>query len=274
MKFIHGESGMRLLGVTCGLLLFALAECGRANPTAPSVVQGTVVFSGTIPGGSGGANTAINWGAFSISVGELTRFVQSSGASAVLNRVAGPQGQTILGVLQSGGQVRLINRNGVVLSPSGQIDLQARVVNSLALSGKGFVSSAQLFRPDQMTIGPSGFTTAAAAADSRIYMAGDLRHVTSSVDGVVTLAAGHSIELVDPVTPGLRVQISAPADAPRDLGRIVSEVGSAGIYAGLTREGAKFDASHVALGTDGSLRLQAGQPAMLQSQPQMLVATQ
>ena len=59
-------------------------------------------------------NAIINWQSFSIGANEITRFVQGSASSAVLNRVAGPDPSSILGALQSNGRVFLINPSEVL----------------------------------------------------------------------------------------------------------------------------------------------------------------
>ncbi len=74
----------------------ALATCfsgsiALANPVNPTVVNGTATFAtaGNILNITNSHNAIINWGSFSIGVNELTRFLQQSSASAVLNRVIG-----------------------------------------------------------------------------------------------------------------------------------------------------------------------------------------
>jgi hypothetical protein len=57
--------------------------------------------------------------------------------------------------------------------------------------------------------------------------------------GAVMLAAGQSVELVDPSAPDLRVHVAAPADKALDIGAIINDSKSAGIFAGLAgRHGA------------------------------------
>ena len=53
--------------------------------------------------------TIINWQGFSIRADEVTRFVQSGVASAVLNRVTGTEHSQLLGQLLANGRVFLIN---------------------------------------------------------------------------------------------------------------------------------------------------------------------
>lgn len=251
------SSPLAILHAVATALLCALAGFGHANPTAPTVVHGSATFSntGNILNVTNSQNAIINWGSFAIGVNELTRFIQPSALSAVLNRVNGQDPRVILGALQSNGRVLLINRNGVIFSTTGQINISALVTSHLVLAGKS-VQTPMGFVVGSGAIG--AFSTAAAESGSRIYMAGDVQHVTAGADGAVTLAAGRSIELVDPATPRLRVQVAAPADRARDLGRIVAAADRSGIHAGLMREGGAVNADRVVFGDDGSLRLQAG----------------
>ena len=67
-----------------------LAGCfaPRRPPRLPQVVNGQATFNqqGNIFS-SRTPNTIINWQSFSIHAGEITRFIQQNGNSAVLNRV-------------------------------------------------------------------------------------------------------------------------------------------------------------------------------------------
>src|SRR5690348_9483644 len=63
-----------------------------ANPTGPQVISGTVTFArpdGNSLHVTNSPGSIINWQGFSIGANELTRFIQQSSASAVLNRVVG-----------------------------------------------------------------------------------------------------------------------------------------------------------------------------------------
>src|SRR5262249_13798210 len=75
----------------------------------------------------------INWQGFSIGANELTKFIQQSAASSVLNRVVGVDPSLILGALQSNGRVFLINPNGVLFGAGAKVDVAGVVVASLNL---------------------------------------------------------------------------------------------------------------------------------------------
>ncbi|MDP2396740.1 MAG: hypothetical protein Q8M53_00105, partial [Burkholderiales bacterium] len=65
----------------------------------------------------------------------------------------------------------------------------------------------------------------------------------TSPNGEVVLAAGNSVELVNPGTPNLRVEITAPDNEARNLGTISAEAGRIGIYAGLIHNSGALNAS-------------------------------
>jgi len=79
------------------------------------------------------AHSIINWQTFSIGANEITRFLQQSQASAVLNRVAAGNPSQILGALQSNGRVFLINPSGIVFGAGAQVDVAGLVASSLNL---------------------------------------------------------------------------------------------------------------------------------------------
>src|ERR1700674_3733228 len=103
------------------------AESAYANPTGPAVAAGQASFSqqGKSLTVTNSPGAIINWRGFSIAPDEITRFIQQSPSSAVLNRVVGIDPQQIRGTLQSNGRVFLINPNGIVFGAGARIDVGA-----------------------------------------------------------------------------------------------------------------------------------------------------
>src|SRR5208283_5202948 len=85
------------------LLALAVSSCfagaAQANPGGPTVVSGSATFasSGNTLTVTNSPGAVINWAAFSIGKDEITRFIQQSSQSAVLNRVIGQDPSLILG---------------------------------------------------------------------------------------------------------------------------------------------------------------------------------
>src|SRR5467141_5476413 len=124
------------------LIALSVAACfslsnghSLANPTGGSVSSGSAGFasSGNTLTVTNSANAIINWQSFSIGVNEITRFVQSSASSAVLNRVVGSNGvipQSVIdGLLSSNGRVFLINQSGILFGANARIDVAGLVAS-------------------------------------------------------------------------------------------------------------------------------------------------
>ena len=128
------------------LLTLAVASCfasevAYANPFGPTVINGQVFFNtrGNVLSVTNTPGSIINWQGFSINAAEITRFVQQSAGSMVLNRVTGVDPSIILGALQSNGRVILINPNGVVFGAGSMIDTAGMVASTLKLSDADFL---------------------------------------------------------------------------------------------------------------------------------------
>src|ERR1043166_8354192 len=130
---------------TC--VLAALAQCAAANPTGPQVAAGSasVSSSGKNLTVTNSPGTILNWQSFSIAPGELTKFVQQSSASAVLNRVIAANPSSILGALQSNGRVFLVNPSGIVIGAGAMIDTAGFVASTLNIADKDFLAGRLKF---------------------------------------------------------------------------------------------------------------------------------
>ncbi len=127
------------LGLCLGLLISVHAF---ANPKGPQVAHGRAAFSNPNPNTlnvTNSPNAIINWQGFSIRQSELTRFIQQSGNSAVLNRVVGQNPSHIMGQLLSNGRVFLINPHGMVFGPNSVIDTAGFVASTLNITDKDFL---------------------------------------------------------------------------------------------------------------------------------------
>src|SRR4051794_15593538 len=98
-----------------------------AGPDGPNVVGGNATVSGagtsSVQVNQSSQRAIINWNTFNIRQGETTTFVQPGSSSVTLNRVTGGLGPSqIYGTLNANGQVFLINRDGVLVGPTGVIN--------------------------------------------------------------------------------------------------------------------------------------------------------
>ena len=232
-----------------------------ANPTNPAVVNGAAKFTtaGNLLTVTNTPNAIINWGSFSIGANEITKFVQQSASSAVLNRVVGQDPSAILGALQSNGRVFLINPNGIVFGAGSQINVGGLVASTMNLSNEDFLAGRLRFNGGlgNSVINQGNITT---PQGGNVYLIGNAvtnNGIITSPKGEVVLAAGNSVELVNPGTPDLRVEVTAPNNQALNLGSIVAESGRVGIYAGLINQSGTINANSVVVGENGQITLKA-----------------
>jgi filamentous hemagglutinin family protein len=243
-----------------------------ANPTGPSVVAGQASFasSGNQLTVTNTANAIIQWRGFSIGVNEITRFLQSSSASAVLNRVVGAGGaipqSVINGLLTSNGRVFLINPAGVVVGPAGRIDVAGFYASSLALSNEDFVHGKMRFTavPGAGDVINGGVIQTQQAG--RVYLVApnvENSGVIHAPDGQIMLAAGKSVELASADSPGMTVQVTADSGHALNLGSLIADSGRIGMFGALVRNSGVAEANAAVAGPGGQIRFVASQDVTL-----------
>lgn len=249
--------------------LACYAPLAQANPAGADVVAGSaqlqqqgnsLVISNT-PG------TIINWQSFSIQPHELTRFVQQSAQSAVLNRVVGQDPSQILGQLQSNGQVFLINPNGVVFGQGAQVDVAGLLASTLNISDADF-QAGKLRLSGNTTASVSNAASISTPSGGFVYLIAPNVHnhgVIVSPQGEVLLAAGQSVELVDGVDTSLRVKIAAPAGEVLNVGQLIASQGRIGIFATAIQQQGLVSANRAELGEGGRIVFKASRDVQLAS---------
>ena len=120
----------------------------RANPQGEVVVGGAAGFNrpdaATLIVNQNTDRAVINWNSFSIANGELTKFVQPSSSSAVLNRVVTANPSAIYGTLQANGNVYLINPGGVLVGAGGVVNTASFVASTHDMNTEEFMKGGQL----------------------------------------------------------------------------------------------------------------------------------
>ena len=248
-----------LAGVLCGLFVGGAAH---ANPTGPTVAHGTAQFAGL--GAStldvtSSSNAIINWQGFSIDTGEVTRFIQPSASSAVLNRVTGADPSSILGQLLSNGRVFLVNPHGIVFGEGAVVDTAGLVASTLGISDADFLAGRYRFDagPDAGGITNQGLIK--SGADGVFLLAPNVENsgVIRTDGGDLVLAAGRTITLTSLDLDGVRVDVQAPEDEALNLGELIAERGAAGVFAGSIRNAGTVEANAVTVDENGAIRLVA-----------------
>lgn len=187
----------------CALLGAALVTHAQAQsvlPTGGNVVagSGSIATAGaTMTVTQSTARMAIDWQSFSIGAGNTVQFVQPSASAVALNRVIGSDVSVIQGALRANGQVFLINPNGVLFTPTAQVNTAGIVASTLNLSNSDFMagnyrfagsSSNAIVNQGNITVAPGG-TVAMVAA--RITNTGRIE----APQGNVLLGAGSKVTL-------------------------------------------------------------------------------
>ncbi|MNM14556.1 Heme/hemopexin-binding protein precursor [compost metagenome] len=250
------------------LLLASCFGAAQANPALPQVVNGQATFNqqGNIFSITNTPNTIINWQSFSIHAGEITRFIQQNGNSAVLNRITGQDPSKILGSLESNGKVFLINPNGIVFGQGAKVDVNGLVASSLGLSNEDFLSGKRAFTAGATAGGVSNAGVINGGKGGQVLLIApnvENTGIITAPNGEVILAAGRSVQLADPGNPQLRVLVSAPADQALNLGQIIAQGGSIGMAGALVSQRGVLNANSAVVGENGKIVLKASSQTVL-----------
>ena len=207
-----------LIAISVAACFAVSAPDASANPTGPTVASGSAYFAtaGSALNVTNSANAIINWQGFSIGINEITRFLQSSAGSAVLNRVIGAGGaipQSVIdGALQSNGRVFLLNPAGIVVGSGAHIDVAGLVMSTLNLSDQDFLNGRLRFTEVPGASGIKNQGSIETTSGGRVYLiAPDVQNtgIIHAPQGDIILAAGKSAELVSEGSPLVSVKVTA-----------------------------------------------------------------
>ena len=199
-------------------LALAASSALFANPSDPTIVYPpedpmAVTFdtSGstltvTVPTET---RVIVDWDSFSIGSTETTTFDLPSTSSAILNRVSGENASSILGSLQSNGQVFLINENGIVMNGESTISTAAFLASTMDVDNQEFLDGSDMtFFGDPNTnislMNYKPITTDEGDIVLLGFQVGNWGALTAN-DGTVALGAG--IEIVLQPTDDQRIAI-------------------------------------------------------------------
>src|SRR3954467_2818535 len=273
--------GMQGAGFRPKLIAVSVAACFalsapdiRANPTGGSVVSGNATFSssGSALTITNSANAIIQWQSFSIGVNEITRFVQGSAASSVLNRVVGSGGvvprSVIDGMLQSNGRVFLLNQSGILFGATSRVDVAGLVASSLNLSDQDFLAGRMRFAevPGAGSVVNHGVID--TSSGGRVYLvAPDVQNsgIMRAPQGEIILAAGKSAELVSESSPYVTVKVVADTEKALNVGSLIADAGSIGMFGALVRNAGVAEAKGAVTGAGGQIRFVATKDLTLEA---------
>ncbi len=185
------------LGLPGGISLLS-----GANPTGEIVVSGAATFDRlTDPQrliiDTASDRTIVHWGDFSIGAGFTTTINQPGIKSAILNRVTTLNRSVLNGRLESNADVFLINPNGVVIGPSGQVVVGGFVASTLDVSNEEFLAGGRMTFSGTSTASVRNEGFIEAIQGNIFLIANRVENLGSlnAANGTVGLAAGTEVIL-------------------------------------------------------------------------------
>ena len=241
----------------------------RANPTGPQVVNGQVGISrpdASTLNVTNSSGAIINWQGFSIGANEITRFIQPSASSAVLNRVVGPDISSIQGQLLSNGRVFLINPAGIVVGPGAMLDTAGFVGSTLNMLNADFLAGKLKFQGDANSgsIINQGWIKAANGGQV-ILVAPQIENsgLIQTPGGEIILAAGTSLTIASLDHEGVQFKIQAPTDAVVNVGKLLAAGGTIGVFAGTLKHSGDIRATSLTADATGKIILRGSNEVQL-----------
>ncbi len=246
-----------VLGLLLGL---SSGQAAYANPTGAEVINGQVTFAQPDANtlnitNSNGA--VINWQQFSIQQNEITRFIQDSANSAVLNRIVGQDPSALLGQLLSNGRVFLINPNGIVFGPNSVIDTAGLIASTLDMTDEDFINQNLTFRGDNAAdIQNQGYIKAGANGDI-FLIAPNIENsgIIETEGGEIILAAGESVTIASLDSDDIIFDVQAPENEVVNLGEMITNGGAARMFAGTIKHSGSINANSISVDENGKVQL-------------------
>jgi len=216
-----------LLGLS---LVLALGEEEiRANPGGGTVAQGaaTISSSGNVLTVTQGTDRAVvNWNSFSVGAGEVTRFVQPSSSSAILNRVTGGSLSQIAGSIEANGQVYLLNPNGIVFGAGSTVNTAGFLASTLNAADTAFMAGGDLHLTGESTSKITNLGSISAGGGNVYLIAKEVenRGTISAPNGEVGLAGATDVLLASSGTDRLLIRPGSGQGAVTNTGTVEGAV--------------------------------------------------
>ncbi|MEX4063248.1 filamentous hemagglutinin N-terminal domain-containing protein, partial [Haemophilus influenzae] len=193
---------------------------------------------------------------------EMVQFLQESNNSAVFNRVTSDQISQLKGILDSNGQVFLINPNGITIGKDAIINTNGFTASTLDISNENIKARnftleqtkdkalAEIVNHGLITVGKDGSVN---------LIGGKVKNegVISVNGGSISLLAGQKITISDIINPTITYSIAAPENEAVNLGDIFAKGGNINVRAANIRNKGKLSADSVSKDKSGNIVLSA-----------------
>ncbi|KIP42418.1 filamentous hemagglutinin N-terminal domain-containing protein [Haemophilus influenzae] len=251
-------------------MLLSLGVTSIPQSVLASGLQGMDVVHGTATMQVDGNKTIIrnsvdaiiNWKQFNINQNEMVQFLQENNNSAVFNRVTSNQISQLKGILDSNGQVFLINPNGITIGKDAIINTNGFTASTLDISNENIKARnftfeqtkdkalAEIVNHGLITVGKDGSVN---------LIGGKVKNegVISVNGGSISLLAGQKITISDIANPTITYSIAAPENEAVNLGEIFAKGGNINIRAANIRNQGKLSADSVSKDKSGNIVLSA-----------------
>ncbi|MEX4102585.1 filamentous hemagglutinin N-terminal domain-containing protein, partial [Haemophilus influenzae] len=251
-------------------ILLSLGMASIPQSVLASGLQGMSVVHGTatmqVDGNKttirNSVNAIINWKQFNIDQNEMVQFLQENNNSAVFNRVTSDQISQLKGILDSNGQVFLINPNGITIGKEAIINTNGFTASTLDISNENIKARnftleqtkdkalAEIVNHGLITVGKDGSVN---------LIGGKVKNegVISVNGGSISLLAGQKITISDIINPTITYSIAAPENEAINLGDIFAKGGNINVRAATIRNKGKLSADSVSKDKSGNIILSA-----------------
>ncbi|EOX4868937.1 TPA: adhesin Hmw1A, partial [Haemophilus influenzae] len=251
-------------------ILLSLGVTSIPQSVLASGLQGMDVVHGTATMQVDGNKTIIrnsvdaiiNWKQFNINQNEMVQFLQENNNSAVFNRVTSNQISQLKGILDSNGQVFLINPNGITIGKDAIINTNGFTASTLDISNENIKARnftleqtkdkalAEIVNHGLITVGKDGSVN---------LIGGKVKNegVISVNGGSISLLAGQKITISDIINPTITYSIAAPENEAINLGDIFAKGGNINVRAATIRNKGKLSADSVSKDKSGNIVLSA-----------------
>ena len=234
-----------------------------ANPTGAQVVNGAVSIQQPAAGVLNVTNSPgsiIHWQGFSIGASEITRFVQQSASSAVLNRVTGGNVSQIYGQLLSNGRVFLVNPGGIVVGPGAIVDTAGFVGSTLNMLDSDFLAGRLKFQGDSSSgsiINQGWIRTGYGGQVVLVAPSIENSGLIHTPGGELILAAGQKVTVSSLDHEGVQFEVQAPSDSVLNVGKLIADGGAVGVFAGTLKHSGEIRANSLVYDEAGRVILKA-----------------
>jgi filamentous hemagglutinin family protein len=187
--------------VAVAAVILAGGGSGAADlPTGGNIVagSGSIAQSGKTMTVTQSTNRmAADWQSFNIGAGNTVNFVQPSAGAVALNRVLGADVSVIQGALNANGQIFLVNPNGVLFSPTAQVNVGGLVASTLNITKDDFMAGNYRFGGDSVQSVRNEGTLKVGAGGTVALIAARVENLGSieAPQGNVLLGAGQTVLL-------------------------------------------------------------------------------